>query len=75
METQKAPMLKIVSDGCGMGTRLLMPDGSVVPNVTRIDLRPITSEGKIEVVVTLVGVGLEIELDSEFVQQQVIPQE
>ncbi|MBP1314451.1 hypothetical protein [Herbaspirillum sp. 1130] len=61
--------LKIVSDGSGMGTRVVMPDGTVVPGVTRIDLRPITSEGEIEAVITFVGVSLDIDLSREFVEQ------
>jgi len=61
--------LKIVSDGSGMGTRLVMPDGTVVPGVTRIDLRPITSDGEVEAVITCVGISLDIDLSREFIEQ------
>ncbi|MCI1005028.1 hypothetical protein [Herbaspirillum sp. C7C8] len=69
MGTSKVPMLKIVSDGSGMGTRLVMPDGSVVPGVSRIDLRPITSDGQIEAVITCVRVALDIDVSGEFAEQ------
>lgn len=69
MGTQKASMLKIVSDGNGMGTRLVMPDGTPVPGVTRIELRPIIADNKVEAVITCVGVCLDIDVSGEFVQQ------
>lgn len=67
--------LKIVSDGSGMGTRLVMPDGSVVPGVTRIDLRPITSCSDVEAVITFAGVLLDIEVSRDFVVQLLADQD
>ncbi|WP_343742120.1 hypothetical protein [Herbaspirillum huttiense] len=75
MATWNDQRLKIVSDGSGMGTRLVMPDGTVVPGVTRIDLRPITSDGDVAAVITFVGVSLDIDVSREFVEQQLAPQD
>ncbi|QJQ02120.1 hypothetical protein C798_18345 [Herbaspirillum rubrisubalbicans Os34] len=68
-------MLKIVSDGSGMGTRLVMPDGSVVPGVSRIELRPITIDGMIMAVITCVGVNLDIDVSGEFAEKLVAHQD
>lgn len=75
MATLNDQKLKITSDGSGMGTRLLMPDGTVVPGVTRIDLRPITEDGQVEAVITCVGVSLDIDVSGEFAERLSVDQD
>jgi len=63
------PCLKLVSDGTGMGTRLLMPDGTPVPNITRIEMRPITADGAVEILVTCFNVELDVDVESPLVDE------
>lgn len=54
--------VKVVSDGIGFGSKVLMPDGTEIPGVYKVAVKPFTCE---DAVVVILEVYAELEIEGQ----------
>lgn len=54
-------MIRIVSNGAALGTKVYADDGQEIKGVSRIEILPVTPNGLVQARITLVNVALDVQ--------------